>query len=139
MDSTAIVVAVISGVMLVAGSAGLWSWVQSRSERPIKKAEVETAAILGLAGVDGVYAELFDNLTAEVKRQGETLKEQGVKLREQDLRLEELERELRAERHANAVLRAILRRVTRYFDELHDNWEHHRRSDRPPERPDLAE
>jgi len=139
MDSTAIVVAIISGVMLVGGSAGLWSYFQSRSERPIKRAEVETAALLGLAGVDGAYAELFDNLTAEVRRQGETLKEQGAKLREQDKRLEELERELRAERHANAGLRALLRRAALYIDDLHTNWEYHRRLDRPPAGPDLAE
>jgi len=139
VDNTTLVVGIISAVMLFAGSAGLWSWIQSRSERPIKKAEVETAAIMGLAGVDGVYAELFDNLTAEVKRQGEQLKGQAEALKEQDKRLKELERDLQAERSINGGLRAIVRRAVAYIDDLHTNWEYHRRLDRPPRAPDLAD
>ena len=116
----AVIATVVTGVLTFAGSAGLWSWLSNRAERPIKKQEVDNAT---LTSVREVYGEMLDDLREQAASQGE--------------QIESLNSRVRCQEGKIARLQHVVRVATAWIDDIHERWEWHRLQDSPPPRPHL--
>lgn len=109
------------GAVAVAIIGAIQSARLAAHERPIKKKEVDAVTLTSVAGVEGVYGELFDNLQKEVARQGS--------------RIDHLTSRVVTLETENERVNARNRVLDRYIDDLHDRWPFHRTRDTPPPRP----
>lgn len=112
------------GAVVVAIIAAIQSARLASHERPIKKKAADAVAATSIAGVEGVYGELFDNLQTEVTR----MSAQVDKL---NGRVEILEGAVESEKARNRTL-------VYYIDDLHRRWTLYRTEATPPPRPETT-
>lgn len=118
---------IITGVLGIASGAGLWGYLSTRAERPLKAREVENAT---LGAVQAGYAGLLKDLREDLDRVGDEVDKQGIQIKE-------LRSEIRAQNAVIDGLRAALRAAMTWIDDIHIRWEWYRAQKDPPPKPYL--
>lgn len=132
--SESAIVAVILGVLTLLTGGGFWGYRQSRKEAPIKKRDADIAAAdtsvqmaLAIAKSAKEHSEgLAKELTTE---RGERQKLSG--------RVDGLENHIREQNKTIERLRNAISVFAAAWDDLTHRWEHYRKSDHPPARPNI--
>jgi len=124
-----VVVALITGVLTLAGSAGLWSWLHARAERPIKQQELEHAEF---AQVTTSYDKLVERLEGRVEKLEQQAKDDRQELSNQGKQIRELREEVTRQSTINHRLRLALSSALAYIEDLHRRWDYYRAQPTPP-------
>lgn len=130
--SEAAVLAIISGIVVVLGSAGFWGYRQYRREEPVKKRDASvvvahTSQEMALELAGAIRAELAIVRTELNTERGERQALAG--------RLEGLETHVREQDRTITGLRALVDAYQRGWADLERRWAMHRLSEHAPEDP----
>ncbi|VXB22109.1 hypothetical protein [Citricoccus sp. K5] len=122
-----LLITLIGGALAIAGSAGLWQYLSSRRDRPLKAKEVDNASFTALTAG---YAGFVERMDGELDRLSTELASQGTQIKE-------LREEVRGLRAINGQLRLALQSAVAFIDDLHHRWEYHRMQKNAPPKPHL--
>lgn len=129
MDAGMAASTVVGALVVIFGGAGIWGFLSNRSDRPIKKQEIENAEF---AHVTGAYDSLVERLEARVDKLEQQVAKDGEELASQGSQIRELREELRVKSTLLDRITSAFAHATSYIEDLHKRWEHHRQSDDPP-------
>lgn len=120
---TGIIVAVLS----IPAGAGLWQYLSTRRDRPLREQEVKTDSFEALTSG---YAGFVERMTTEVTRLSTEVASQGDQIKE-------LRAEVRMQASVINKLRNTIRAASAWIDDLHIRWDYHRLQEAPPPKPHL--
>lgn len=134
MEPSGWAAAIISIVLALFGGAGFWSWWSSRSDRPLKKQEVDNATI---TVVQSTYGGLLNDVLKRLDAVKADNKEMRKELAQHGSRIDELESIVDDQATTIHRLRRALQHAVDWIEDVHMRWHVYRLRDTPPERPPL--
>lgn len=128
-------VALILGVLGVLGGGGVWTYLQSRKEAPIKKRDADIAAADQSVQMALSVATAARDANADLRNDLNTEREARQTLAG---RVEGLETHVREQDRTIRGLREALRVLSDWADDVVANWHIIRLEDAPPKKPSVT-